>query len=764
MKFARFLALALVLAASSVTGSARVLASDDSLASAYAAILQGNYSEGRALVERARAGGVGDEQISRVAGWLKDFELTSTPRSELLSKTFDWNVEHARKAMAEAEKISTDTSQNWTAEERALKVASRTYLALNFAAQAQAYAPDEKAFAQLAWVQALRARCIGIAENFVKQENWSKAHSFYLLLERLNEKDKEAKESREKTARFVRLEVLYGEKEQLDRRLENVDPSLLANATACVRDFYYKKPDFKAMAEGALDSVIALCHTTKLYEVSNIFDGIANGASREYFLGKLEEARRDLQSRNNFDDTDFLKLFDTIRRTNKKSVELPESLLVIEFTEGGLAKLDQFTSMVWPAESQDFDKMMLGHFFGVGIQLGTAEDGTLKAVTALEGSPALEAGIQPDDQIVAVDGGSTKGWSTDKAVREITGEEGTEVVLTILRPDTGEKTDYKLKRRAIELTTIRGVNRLPGDPSGSRWNYMLDPAAGVAYVRLTGFNQNSFDELHKSLGQARKQGMKGLILDLRYNPGGLLDVAVNAVSDFVEKGEVVSTRGRAERPTKLPVSGDADYGSIPMVVLVNEGSASASEILAGALQDHNRAAILGERTFGKGSVQKVFGLDRGFVRDERKLARLKLTTALYYLPKGRSPHKQPDAEEWGVDPDWQIKLAPKEIAKVLERERAAFVIHNETKPPTSAVAKKEVDEDVGEDALEEARAKPNDKPLLTREDIKLLRSDPHKAADADPQLDTALLHLRVKLAGDVPWPGLAQRATKDDKP
>jgi carboxyl-terminal processing protease len=266
---------------------------------------------------------------------------------------------------------------------------------------------------------------------------------------------------------------------------------------------------------------------------------------------------------------------------------------------------------------------------------------------------------------------------------------------------------------------------------------------------MTGFNGHSYAELMQALEDAKGQGMRGLVLDLRYNPGGLLDIVVREVGAFLPQGVVVSTRGRApgEIEQVLEVPGGAQFADLPMVVLVNDGSASASEILAGSLQDHHRALILGERTFGKGSVQRVLPLG--------PQARLKLTTALYYLPSGRSPHKARDAQDWGVDPDRELKLTPKEELKVFERERESYIITNENgaKKPTL-----KLDEEARQRQLEALKAKkasddPDaEEPLLTDEDVAALTKDPYEAPDVDPQLEDALLLLRAKLAANMPWP------------
>ena len=715
----------------------------DTLKDAYAAILRGDYDAGRAALAEIIESGAGGARATSANEWLKSYGDVAKERDDLRQETFDWNVKHAQDAVAE----------------------DKLYLGLSFAAQASWYAEDEDSFKKLDWLVDLSRRGLGEANAYLKDQKWRKAARYYSLLERVAQRDEHVKDLRDLAIRHARLELVYETDEDIERRIEHVTMDLLDNSVALINENYYQEPDFASMAEGALDNLAALCTTTRLYDgpkASKYFDGVGNPASREHFLGQLEQMRQDVRTDANFTEKDLRRLARAVRKASEDSISLPDGLIIVEFMEGGLGKLDDFTSIVWPADSQDFDKMMIGEFCGVGIQLGIDEvTERLKAVTPLENSPALRAGIQPGDLIVAVNGEDTADWTSDDAVRRITGPEGTKVKLTMYRPRTNETLDFELSRGRIQLSTVQGISRLQSE-SGDRWDYMLDKAAGIAYVRLKGFNPESHTELERALREARSQGMKGLILDLRYNPGGLLDVAVETVSLFVQSGDVVSTNGRREPKTKLETVGSAAYADLPLVVLVNDGSASASEILAGALQDHKRAVVLGDRTFGKGSVQRVLSLQRRFPFGESKpAARLKLTTALYYLPSGRSPHKtSPDAETWGVDPDWFVKLTPKEVGKVIERENSAFIIHNENEDAA------EVDESSRDTRLEELSVKHDDEDdgddgdgrMLTLDEVKLLTDDPYKAADLDPQLEKALLHLRVKLAADLPWPlKLAQK-------
>jgi len=726
-------------------------AADESLKTAYSAILRGDYDVGRTTIGRLLEAGEPAEQVARVDRWLDSYESVVSSREQLRQSTFEWNVEHAKEQLARAAELAAQSEDDLARK--------KIYLALGFAAQAAAYAADEQEHAASPWIRELRSKALAAAEECANSERWTDAHAFYLLLHRVNEKDEEVESLRERAARHARLELIYENQEDLERRIEGVNRDLLDSSLKRIDENYYKEPDFKKMAEGGLDNLVALCTTTKLYkgaDAASDFDGVANPVAREYFLGQLEGERQKLRARSDCSHKDLIRLYDAINSANRQSVSLPSALLIVEFMEGALEQLDDFTSIVWPTDSAEFDKMMIGNFVGVGIQLGIDEaTGRLKVVTPLENSPALEKGIQPGDLIIAVDGESTKGWTTDKAVREITGEEGTEVTLTMYRPSKGQRIDFLLKRRPIKLTTIRGVER-SGSEHGGAWDFMLDKPAGIAYLRLTNFNPASTKELHEALTAAQGQGMHGLILDLRHNPGGLLDVAVGTVSSFLREGQVVETKGRRERAQRLPVTGEADFADLPLVVLVNQHSASASEILAGALKDHDRALVLGERTFGKGSVQRVYSLPRRslFGAADSK-ARLKLTTAIYYLPSGETPHKDPETGEGGIDPNWEVELTPKEFSKVVERQGKAFIIHNEDEPEEA------VDQEAREAelaALKTEEEEGDEGDLLSEEDIKLLRSDPFEAPDVDPQLETALLHLRVKLAANVPWP--RQLATK----
>jgi carboxyl-terminal processing protease len=276
-----------------------------------------------------------------------------------------------------------------------------------------------------------------------------------------------------------------------------------------------------------------------------------------------------------------------------------------------------------------FSEMTDGEFYGIGVNV-TERDGKAVIVSPIEGTPAFEVGLQAEDEIVTVDGYDGEPWDLDDVVARIRGEEGTDVVLGIRRPNGEDEL--------LEVTITRAKIDIP--------NVMDELVEGdVGYIRLLQFNEKTEDALSESIDQLADEGAEGYILDLRDNPGGLLDVSVDVVSLFVEDGVVVKVEDREglleEYQTTGRVATDA-----PLVVLVNENSASASEIVAGALQDYDRATVVGVTTFGKGSVQTVEPLSTGDA--------VKFTTARYLTPEGRSIHKV------GVEPDVVVEMSPKD--------------------------------------------------------------------------------------------------------
>ena len=300
---------------------------------------------------------------------------------------------------------------------------------------------------------------------------------------------------------------------------------------------------------------------------------------------------------------------------------------------------DPYTVYVPPADKAEFDKDLRGTYVGIGCEVNII-DHYLTIISPMDGSPALQAGVMAGDVVLEIEGKSTLDKPVEECIDMLMGEPGTPVKIKVRHLD-GVEQDISIMRSRIVTRTVRGLFR-----KGEDWSYCIDGEQGLSYIRITQFNEDTAGELRRALDNVKDAGLNGLILDLRDNPGGSLTTAVDISDLFLESGTVVSMRPRPGKGEEVVFSAKAadTLPNFPMVVIVNGQSASASEIVSGALQQNGRAKILGTRTYGKGSVQEVRELDynRGT---------LKFTTALYYLPNGRNINRLSDSTVWGVDPD-----------------------------------------------------------------------------------------------------------------
>jgi carboxyl-terminal processing protease len=339
--------------------------------------------------------------------------------------------------------------------------------------------------------------------------------------------------------------------------------------------------------------------------------------------------------------------------------------------DGMLNQLDPFTIYVPPARREEFDRMLEGTFKGVGVQLNQLPSGVWEVLTPIDGSPAFRAGVLAGDAIVKVNGESIDNLRLEDVIKKIAGEPGTSVTLTV-RHLTGETVDLTMKREDIAVPTVKGYRRNPNNG----WDYYVAANPKIAYLRITQFTPTTFDNVKTALTELLNDGMKGLILDLRWNPGGQLDQAVQVVDLFLDKGTIVVTKGR-NRPEVVNTA--VETGTLPwfpLIVLVNEGSASAAEIVAGSLMDNKRAAVVGQRTYGKGSVQELIPLDGNS-------GELKLTVAYYYLPSGRLVHRKKNATDWGVEPQVIVPMDEETQRKVVEERYRQEIFRRPTTGPST---------------------------------------------------------------------------------
>jgi carboxyl-terminal processing protease len=326
--------------------------------------------------------------------------------------------------------------------------------------------------------------------------------------------------------------------------------------------------------------------------------------------------------------------------------------LAIDGMLGQLA--DPYAQFLRRQDFEDLTESTTGNYGGLGIRIDV-RDGWITIIAPIAGTPAADAGLETGDRIVAVDGRSTFGWKSEKAVSELRGEPGSKVTITIARPGMPEPMDLTIPRAIIHVTAIQADTVLAGD---------------IGYVSLVGtsISETLANDLVRSIDSLREQGARTLILDLRYNPGGLLDQGVDVSDLFLDPGQVVvSTRGRARGTTEsFRAKTEQRWPEMPIIVLVNHGTASASEIIAGALQDHDRAVVLGLPTFGKGLVQTVFRLGR--------TEALRLTTARWYTPSGRTiqkPMRRPDAS--AVDDSATSAMAGADTTEVFHTDDGRVV-------------------------------------------------------------------------------------------
>jgi carboxyl-terminal processing protease len=317
--------------------------------------------------------------------------------------------------------------------------------------------------------------------------------------------------------------------------------------------------------------------------------------------------------------------------------EVPPKELIYSAIKGTLRGLDPHSSFLDPDSYREMQVETSGSFGGLGIEI-TLKDDILTVVAPIDGTPAYRAGLHTGDRILKIDGLSTKDMQLADAVKRMRGKPGSKVTITVVREGWTEPKDFDIVREQIKVQSVKSVEL--GD--------------GVEYLKLRQFQEQSPHDLEVALEKFAKNGMKALVLDLRNNPGGLLTAAVEVSEKFIDDGKlVVYTEGRVRNQNmRFSAHAKRGYSQMPMVILVNQGSASASEIVAGALQDWGRATIVGTQTFGKGSVQTIIPLSDG--------SGLRLTTAKYFTPKGRSIHGK------GITPDVIVEV-PKESAPPKER-------------------------------------------------------------------------------------------------
>ncbi len=671
-----------------------------------------------------------DDRMARLVNWRDQYVTQMTRSEELRAKQYQEQVNKA---------------QEFFKKERWRKAADTLVRAMYLS-------HNQEEFTLLPWVADMAKSLADQAAKYESSGRWLESLTLYSDLDSIYAISAQYKHDMQRLARRVRLLAMYDgqalfemrkaiakqEKEEeaaatqpssttqaaatqgADAETETADDTaptfpkwqdhvdgindvMMFRALRYARDRWVETISYESLIRGGLDSLRLF---TTMPELGKEFPALKDEKARAGFVAALDAAVAQLATVQ-VDESRMQKIVNDLEIANANTIKLPAEVFAMEFTDGAMEKLDPFTAVIWPRELAEFEKNTRGTFGGVGVQISLDNQGKLKVVSPLEDTPAFNAGIEAGDEITAINGKTTLGITIDQAVLQISGKPDTDVTLTIKRIGKSEPIDFKLTRAMIRVVSVKGYKRDPEDPNRTRWLYMIDPDTKIGYVRVTQFQNDTAEELRKALQDLQNSGMRGLVLDLRFNPGGLLDQAVEMSDMFLDRGTIVSTRGRVVHRQEIQADRDTFIpNTMPMIVLVNQYSASASEIFSGAMKDLHRATIVGQRSFGKGSVQNILPLG--------EKALMKLTMSKYYLPEGESLHRNEGSKTWGVEPDVIVDMTPNQIQSLLANRRDVDVISrtSATQPaPTTAAA----------------ATKPDIEPLL------------------DTQLDTALMLLRLQL-------------------
>jgi len=705
------------------------LATVDQLkAEAFKALKAGQFNVTSERLTQASAM-ANDPQLTKMAEWTKTFEDQRQTFVTERHKQFE-------KAVGDVKTLLKNKKDDY---------------ALDYAARAYLLADDKKAFRNEKWVDDLVKETIDLAHRHEADEQWLKALRLYSDLSSVDPSSPEWKDKLKVATRRIRLLAMYNpdefkriqdlesnDREQIDvfiksttqpttkaatkpaneerddsfktdwhQTLKDINRGMLWEALMDARTNYYREVSYRDLGVGGLTGLKVIA-TTKGLE--STFPGLKDAAKKQEFITTVDNWLDKVKNTTASNEQVMVRnAISKLYEVNDATIQLPEEVFTSEFADAAFGELDPFTSMIWPSDVEEFNKNTQGEFSGVGIQIQSDDDGSLKVVTPLEDSPGYKAGIHAGDIITKINGKNAKGISLNQAVKNITGKSGTQVTLTVRSQDGSTTKDYTITRQTIKVASVKGWQHRPG----GGWDYYIDPSNKIGYIRLTQFTKLSTDELERAMTEMQASGLKGLILDLRYNPGGLLGTATEICDKFLAGGKIVSTRADRETPNapkeEMARPDADDVLDTPMVLLVNQYSASASEIVSGAMKDHHRALIVGERTFGKGSVQMLFPM-----RDHN--AYLKLTTHHYYLPNGKCIHREENSTEWGVDPDLTVEMTPEQMRAAIDSRQDMDVLRDADAP-----------------AEKKAEAA-----------VKVAKKDP---LAQDAQLSAGLLYLRLKLAG-----------------
>jgi carboxyl-terminal processing protease len=550
-----------------------------------------------------------------------------------------------------------------------------------------------------------------LAAEFESQGRWLDAYAIcYSKLELMYEYDDKysayAKLLQEKAdiAAFLQDSPC----ETCQERYEGIEKQMFINAVNFLDSSYVNIIDYRSMAIKGINRCKSLTEviSNPYLDMKNKIGDIQCKAFMAALTAMLDELN---ESQISISKDKLVDVFERVLVMNESQLGgmgLPPALLVVQFAKGALSSLDPYTVIYWPSQAKQFEKVLTNQFTGIGIRF-SKEDESPKVLSVLPDTPAYHSGLEAGDVIVAVDGVGMDRMSPNCVAQSIAGPEGTKVTLTVRHEGDDEARDIIMRRTSIVVPSIRGWQR----SETGQWIYMIDTYNKVGYIRISCFDSKTVGDFERTLIQLEKQGLKGLVLDMRSNPGGLLNGAIEIADMFIKEGLIARIQPRCGMPNYVSAHMEKTHPDYPLVVLIDRYTASSAEILSGVLQEpkHSRATIVGERSYGKSSVQSIVSHIGGG-------AKLKYTTAYYYLPSGQKiKNRDTDTKiscgNWGVLPDVNVKVRSDELRKIAKMQRA--------------------NELAVKGGLNNA---PNVQRFSSRETI-----------DADPQLATGILVLKSKM-------------------
>jgi len=661
------------------------------------AIYKGKFANAREFL--AESGQVKSPAIAQLTNIISEYEAIEKSRQSAREAAYQEQLAELEKLQTKLESCDANDANNISVVSDANDIPK----ALLTIAQACEFADEQQKQELLSnpFVKKTIQKAIDRAAKYESEGKWLDAYiTCYSWLQAIEPDNEAYSDYADQLVEKANIVASFQDSpcETSIERFRGIEKDMFIRAIDYLKVNYVDIIDYRQIAIKAVKRCQLLGEVLKLSssQLSNDFIGISSDDTiRESFsppdskklsawLAALAAILWDEveQSPTEFDNDKFIDIFEKVLALNSATVQLPESVLVAQFADAALSTLDPYTVMIWPKQVQNFEKTMTNEFTGIGIEI-TKQKGWLTVASLLTDTPAYNSGLDAGDVIEKVDGIETKDMSLTCAVQKITGPKGTKVTLTIKRPGEEKTKDITITRAKITVTTIRGWQRT----EEGKWLYTIDDRNKIGYVRITSFTERTSSDLEKILGELEADGLKGLILDLRFNTGGLLDSAVAVVDKFIKEGPIVRTERGFGRGLVFETAHEENtHPNYPFVILLNYGSASASEIVGGALADpqYNRAILVGERTHGKGSVQGVTHYPGGG-------AQLKYTMAYYHLPSGQKVEsqeamKKQGRKDWGVGPDVEVELRSNELKKMIDVQRDNDVLvragHDKTKNHT----------------------------------------------------------------------------------